>query len=90
MAYIAYGQGTVGGKQIAETMSELQRTADKLRDLTAWVAQLGVGALETNSDFSVGTGQAQAFNDTLAQIDTDMVAFMAANREKIERLARGS
>ncbi len=90
MAYINYGQATVGGKQIAEVMANLQRDADRLRDLAAWISQIGVLALETNTDFSVGTGEAQAFNDTVVQINTDLVAFMVANRAKIERLARGS
>jgi hypothetical protein len=63
--------------------------SDKLRNLTAWIAQIGVAALESNTDFSVGAGNAQAFNDTLVQINTDLEAFMTTNREKIERLARG-
>lgn len=90
MAYIGYGQGTVGGKQLAETMADLQRTADKLRNLAAWIGQIGPANLETNTDFAVESGKGQAFNDTLAQINADMIAFMATNREKIERLARGS
>jgi hypothetical protein len=89
MAYIPYGQTTVGGKQLAECMAQLQDASDKLRNLTAWIAQIGVAALESNTDFSVGAGNAQAFNDTLVQINTDLEAFMTTNREKIERLARG-
>ena len=90
MAYIAYGQSTVGGTQLAELMASLQRDYDRMRDLAGWIAQIGVDNLETNTDFSVGVGEAQGFNDTVVQIATDLEAFMEANREKIERLARGS
>ncbi len=90
MAYIPYGQDTVGGKQIAELMANLQGNADKLRDMTAWILSIGGSALETNTDFSVGTGDGSGFADTVAQINADMETFMATNREKIERLARGS
>ncbi len=96
MAYIGYGQATVGGKQIAETMAKLQAAGDELRNLTAWVLDIRNGgdgsALNTNTDFSV-TGNAAngaAFSDTLAQINADYITFMVTNREKIERLARGS
>jgi hypothetical protein len=90
VAYISYGQATVGGKQMAELMASLQGNADKLRDFVGWVGEIGVPNLDTNSDFSVLTADKQAFNDTLAQINADMVTFMATNRAKIERLARGS
>lgn len=96
MAYIGYGQNTVGGKQLAETMAKLQAAGDELRNLSAWVLNIRNGgdgaALNSNTDFSV-TGNAAngaAFSDTLVQIKDDYVTFMATNREKIERLARGS
>jgi hypothetical protein len=90
MAYIPYGQSTAGGKQLAELMADLNRAADKLRDITAWILQIGPSAIETNTDFSVGSGNAQGFSDTVAQINADMVSFMTNNSEKISRLARGS
>jgi hypothetical protein len=90
MAYIPYGQNTTGGKQLAEAMNDLVTVADRLRDLAAWIGELGVNGLETNGDFSVSAGQGQGFNDTILQINADMVSFMAANREKIARLARGA
>ncbi len=90
MAYIPYGQATVGGKQIAELMANLQGNADKLRDMTAWILSIGGSALESNADFSVGAGLGGGFADTVAQINADMETFMTTNREKIERLARGS
>jgi len=91
MAYIAYGQSTVGGKQLAELCADTQRVADRWRDIQAWIGQIGVSTLHSNTDFIVGSSDSnQAFNDTVAQINTDMVTFMATNREKIERLARGS
>lgn len=90
MAYIPYGQDTTGGKQLAELMADIISAADRLRDITAWIGEIGTGALESNTDFSVGSGNAQAFNDTIAQIDADMVTFMTGNSEKIARLARGS
>lgn len=93
MAYIPYGQATVGGKQVAEAMADLQAVADKLRNLAGWINQIGPSSLESNTDFSVGTGQGQGFNDTFLQIEAAMNGvggFMAGNREKVERLARGS
>ena len=90
MAYIGYGQGTVGGKQLAELMADIINAADRLRDITAWIGEIGVNGLEASADFSVGAGNAQGFNDTVAQINADMVTFMANNSEKIARLARGS
>jgi len=94
MAYIGYDQKSVGGMQLAEVMGELQSVADKMRDLAAWVGQIhGDGqnpTLEDNPDFKVEAGQGQAFNDTFLQINGDLVTFMATNREKIERLARGA
>lgn len=89
MAYIAYSQSSVGGKQLAEAMANLLAVTDKLRDITNWVAEIGVPALETNGDFLVGAGAAQPFNDTITQINADLVAFMATNRPKMSRLARG-
>jgi hypothetical protein len=90
MSYIPYGQDTTGGKQLAEAMADLLGVADKLRDLTAWILEIGPSSIEANTDFSVGAGNAQGFSDTVAQINADMVAFMDTNREKIARLARGS
>ena len=90
MAYIGYDQKSVGGMQLAEAMGELQAVADKMRNLAAWVDQIQPANLETNLDFKVEAGQGQAFNDTFLQINGDLVAFMTTNREKIERLARGS
>jgi hypothetical protein len=95
MAYINYGQDTVGGKQLAEAMSDLQDAADKVRNIAAWVQQIiavpgGVANLETNTDFGVATGEGDAFNNTIIEINGDLVTFMTTNRERIERLARGS
>lgn len=92
MAYIPYGQATVGGKQVAEAMAELQAISSKLQNLAGWINQIGPSNLESNSDFSVGTGSGQGFNDTFLQIEAAMNGvdgFMDGNREKIERLARG-
>jgi hypothetical protein len=90
MAYIPYGQNTTGGKQLSELMADLIGAADKLRDITAWILEIGPTAIEANADFSVGNGNAQGFSDTVAQINADMLTFMDTNREKIARLARGS
>lgn len=90
MAYIGYEQSSVGGKQLAETLGELQNVADKMRNLAAWIGQIGPANLETNADFLVDAGQGQGFNDTFIQINADLVTFMVTNREKIERLARGN
>lgn len=95
MAYVPYGQNTTGGKQVAEVMAELQAVAAKLKDLGAWVSQIGPVPLETNADFSVPAGQGQAFNDTFIQIVQAYAAFYGdgsagTNAEKISRLARGS
>jgi hypothetical protein len=57
---------------------------------TSWILTIGVDGLEANPDFSVGAGNAQGFNDTVAQINADLVTFMTSNSEKIARLARGS
>lgn len=89
MAYIGYDQKAVGGMQLAEALGELQAVADKMRNLAAWISQIQPANLEGNTDFKVAAGQGQGFNDTFIQINTDLVAFMTANREKIERLARG-
>lgn len=89
MAYIDYGQNTVGGSQVAGSMKKLRDAIDEIRNEIAWIGAIGVANLDTNTDFSVKTSDKQAFNDTLAQINTDLVSFMVTNREKIERLARG-
>lgn len=95
MAYVPYGQNTTGGKQVAEVMAEMQAVAAKLKDLGAWVNQIGPVPLETNADFSVPAGQGQAFNDTFLQIVGAYATFYGdgspgTNCEKISRLARGS
>lgn len=91
MAYIPYSQSSGGGRQLATAMADLLAVADKLRNITNWIAEIGVGNLETNTDFAVGAGSAQAFSDTLTQISTDLnTTFMGTNRVKISRLARGS
>lgn len=90
MAYIGYDQKAVGGMQLAEACGELQNVVDKCRNLAAWIGQIGPGNLEANTDFKVEAGQGQAFNDTFLQIYADLETFMTTNREKIERLARGS
>lgn len=89
MAYIEYGQATVGGKQVAEVMASLQDNGDRLRNLFGWIGEIGAGATEGHTDFDVGSGQGQAFSDTIEQIMDDYDTFMTTNREKIERLARG-
>jgi hypothetical protein len=76
--------------QMAEAMADLLDVVDKVRDLTAWLGEIGPANLEASADFMVAAGQGQAFNDTVAQINADLVAFMGTNREKIGRLARGS
>lgn len=95
MAYVNYTQNSVGGKQVAEAMSELLGAADKVRNLAAWVQQLiavegGVANLESNSDFGVAAGEGDAFNNTIIEISGDLNTFMTTNRSRIERLARGS
>jgi hypothetical protein len=90
MAYIGYDQKAVGGMQLAEACGELLNVTDKIRNLASWIGQIGPANLESNADFKVDAGQGQAFNDTFIQIHTDLVTFMTTNREKIERLARGS
>jgi hypothetical protein len=90
MAYIGYDQKAVGGMQLAEACGELQDVVDKMRNLAAWIGQIGPSNLESNTDFKVEAGQGQAFNDTFLQVNQDLVTFMTTNREKIERLARGS
>lgn len=95
MAYINYGQATVGGKQIAEAMANLQAVAQKLQNLADWINEIGPTALDTNTDFQVLTADKQSFNDTFNQIATAYVSFMGdgtpgSNREKIARLARGA
>lgn len=95
MAYIGYDQKSAGGIQVAEAMGQLQDVVDKMRNLAAWIGQIeglqgGATNLETNADFKVDAGQGQGFGDTFLQINADLVTFMATNREKIERLARGS
>lgn len=95
MAYINYGQGTAGGKQVAEVMAELQAVAQKLQNLADWINEIGPTALDTNTDFSVLTADKQAFNDTFNQIVGAYASFMGdgsggTNREKIGRLARGA
>lgn len=96
MAYIAYSQSSVGGKQLAEAMADLQAVARKLQNLGDWIAEITPpSALETNTDFSVASGQGQAFNDTFVQVAAAFASFMGdgssgTNREKIARLARGS
>lgn len=94
MAYVAYGQGTVGGKQVAEAMAGFQNLAAKMRNLSDWVGVVGAGGLEASPDFQVGAGDGQAFNDTFLQIAAAFESFMGdgtggTNREKIARLARG-
>lgn len=94
MAYIGYGQNSVGGKQLAEVMAEMQHVQQKLRDLAAWIAQIGPANIESNTDFSVASGSGQAFNDTFQQIAAAYATFMGdgsggSNAEKISRLARG-
>lgn len=95
MSYIGYGQATVGGKQVAEAMAALQDAGAKLQNLADWINGIGGGGLETNTDFSVESGQGAAFNDTFLQIQAAYAAFLGdgtggTNREKIARLARGS
>jgi hypothetical protein len=94
MAYIPYGQSTTGGKQVAEAMATLQDVGAKLQNLADWINGIGGTGLETNTDFSVASGQGTAFNDTFLQIQAAYAAFLgdgtgATNREKISRLARG-
>jgi hypothetical protein len=91
--YIDYGQQSVGGKQLAEVAANIQDNADKLRNLMAWMQQIGTtdpAALETNPDFGCAPGHGALLYNTMIEINNDMVAFMATNREKIERLSRGS
>ncbi len=95
MAYIPYGQATVGGKQLAEAMADVQAVAAKLQALADWVNEIGPSNLESNTDFTVGTGQGQAFNDTFLQITAAFATWYGdgsggTNREKIARLARGA
>ena len=95
MAYIGYGQSTVGGKQVAEAMADLQGVAAKLQALADWVNEIGPSNLESNTDFSAVSGQGQAFNDTFLQIAGAFATFWGdgsggTNREKVSRLARGS
>lgn len=95
MAYIPYGQATVGGKQVAEALADLQGVAAKLQALADWVNEIGPSNLESNTDFSVGAGNGQGFNDTFLQIAGAFATFYGdgsggSNREKIARLARGS
>jgi hypothetical protein len=95
MAYIAYGQNTVGGKQLAELMAETQALAAKYESLADWINQIGPSNLESNTDFSAGSGDGQALNDTFLQIAADFATFYGdgsggTNREKIARLARGA
>ena len=68
MAYIGYGQNTVGGKQLAELMADAQSVAARFQTMGAWVDQIGPSNLESNTDFSAATGQGQALNDTFLQI----------------------
>ena len=94
MAYIGYGQNTVGGKQLAELMADAQSVAARFETMAAWVNQIGPSNLESNTDFSAATGQGQALNDTFLQIAAAFATFMGdgspgTNAEKIARLARG-
>lgn len=92
MAYINYGQGTVGGKQIAELFADYQGLVAKSHTLRAWIEQIGVANLATNTDFSVLDADRQAFNDSFVQFDDSLIAFDIAdgNGEKASRFARGS
>ncbi len=91
MAYIQYGQLTVGGKQTAEIMHDLELMQARLANLAGWIGAIGSQNLEGHADFDVGTGDGSGFNDTVLQIAAAFDAFMTSggNREKIERLARG-
>jgi hypothetical protein len=101
MAYIPYGQSTVGGRQVAEALADLQAVAAKLQALADWVNEIGPSGLTGNTDFSVPAGDfapgvtnAQAFNDSFLQIAAAFATFYGdgsggSNREKIARLARG-
>ena len=95
MAYIPYGQNTVGGRQLAELMADLQSAAERCKNIAAWVNQIGGGAnLESNADFLAAAGQGQALNDTAIQIFTAFATFWGdgsagTNQEKVSRLARG-
>lgn len=91
--YIDYGQQSVGGKQLAEVVAAIQDNADKLRNLMAWMNQIGASdptLLESNPDFTCAAGHGTLLYNTMLEINGDMVTFMATNREKLERLSRGS
>jgi hypothetical protein len=91
--YIDYGQQSVGGKQLAEVVASIQDSADKLRNLMAWMQQIGAAdpaQLETNPDFACAAGHGALLYNTMLEINGAMVDYMTANREKLERLSRGS
>lgn len=95
MAYIPYGQNTTGGKQLAEVLADVQDIAAKLQAIGDWIGEIGPSNLESNTDFSVASGQGQAFNDTALQIVNAFAVWYGdgsggTNREKISRLARGA
>lgn len=98
MAYIAYGQATVGGKQLAEAAADLVAAVDKWRDLTAWIEVIGPSALDTNTDFSAATADKQALNDTVVKVNYALTQMMAGAviadpesvRDLLAQIARGS
>lgn len=98
MAYINYGQATVGGKELAELCADTQRLAARWAAHKAWVAEIvalgSVADLVDHPDFLVATGEGQAFNDTVVSVADAFATFYGngsadTNAEKIARLARG-
>lgn len=98
MSYIQYGQATTGGKQLAELMADIQSVATRLPNVKAWIAEIANGDptnLVSNTDFSVASGQGQAFNDTVVSLSDSFAIWYGngasdTNSEKIARLARGA
>lgn len=94
MSYIGYNSSNANGLRVKSLMAKLQDIDADFRALTDLINAIGsAGALEANGEFSVATGQGQAFNDSFIQLATAWAAFYGdgtagTNREKVSRFAR--
>lgn len=97
MAYLNFGQGTIGGKSVIGTINHFRDSVEEMRRLRAHMAAIGPLGLEGHPDFLVPVSalntpaqdmNGQAFFDTIMQIIEPIIASAAATAEQQSRVAR--
>ncbi len=91
--YIGYNASNANGQRLKELMGRIQEIDAEFKRLSDLVNAIGSSALESNTEFTVATGQGTAFNDSFLQIVASWNAFYGDGsggtvREKVSRFAR--